>query len=205
MSDYRPILPAVSPGGLEMVDSPSMTAEAQAKRVSVQKRLAALEEEIVRLRRELATLGVDQRLPGLYLTVEVAGATALLPVEAVMEVVRLVAIEPLPAALPHVRGTMLYRGTPAVVVDLAALLGVKREPDLDAHLVICGGARMVAVLVDRVRDLVESPVLVDGAVSGDDSSIPWDKTGLMAGLCRTSEGIRPLLRASAILLAPEVP
>ena len=187
-----------------MVDSPAMTAEAQAKRVSVQKRLVALEEEIVRLRRELATLGADQRLPGLYLTVEVAGATALLPVEAVMEVVRLVAIEPLPAAQPHVRGTMLYRGTPAVVVDLAALLGVKREPDMDAHLVICGGARTVAVLVDRVRDLVESPVLVDGAVTGDDS-IPWDKTGLMAGLCRTSEGIRPLLRASAILAATEVP
>lgn len=186
-----------------MVDSPPMTAEAQAKRVSVQKRLVALEEEIVRLRRELATLGADLRLPGLYLTVEVAGATALLPVEAVMEVVRLVAIEPLPAAQPHVRGTMLYRGTPAVVVDLAALLGVKREPELDAHLVVCGGARTVAVLVDRVRDLVESPVLVDGAVTGDDS-IPWDKTGLMAGLCRTSEGIRPLLRASAILAATEV-
>ncbi|WNG38545.1 chemotaxis protein CheW [Archangium minus] len=185
-----------------MVDSPSMTAEAQAKRASVQKRLALLEEEIVRLRRELATLGVDQRLPGLYLTVEVAGSTALLPVEAVMEVVRLVAIEPLPAALPHVRGTMLYRGTPAVVVDLSAMLGVQREPDLDAHLVICGGARTVAVLVDRVRDLVESPVLVEGSISGDDSN-PWDRTGLMAGLCRTPEGIRPLIKASAILSVPE--
>ncbi|MCY1076620.1 chemotaxis protein CheW [Archangium lansingense] len=186
-----------------MVDSPPMTAaEAQARRASVQKRLALVEEEIVRLRRELATLGVDQRLPGLYLTVEVAGSTALLPVEAVMEVVRLVAIEPLPAALPHVRGTMLYRGTPAVVVDLAALLGVRREPDLDAHLVICGGSRTVALLVDRVRDLVESPVLVEGAVSGEATN-PWDGTGLMAGLCRTPEGIRPLLRASAILAVPE--
>ncbi|MGZ3459566.1 MAG: chemotaxis protein CheW [Archangium sp.] len=187
-----------------MVDSPSMTAEAQARRASVQKRLVALEEEIVRLRRELATLGVDQRLPGLYLTVEVAGTTALLPVEAVMEVVRLVAIEPLPAALPHVKGTMLYRGTPAVVVDLAALLGTQREPDLDAHLVICGGARTVALLVDRVRDLIDSPVLVEGSVAGGATN-PWDGSGLMAGLCRTPEGLRPLLRASSVLAVPEGP
>ncbi|MBD0321215.1 MAG: NADH-quinone oxidoreductase subunit K, partial [Gemmatimonadetes bacterium] len=36
-------------------------AEAQARRVSLQKRLALLEEELVRLRRELSTLGEDQR------------------------------------------------------------------------------------------------------------------------------------------------
>jgi purine-binding chemotaxis protein CheW len=185
-----------------MVDSPSMTAEAQAKRASVQKRLALLEEEIVRLRRELATLGTDQRLPGLYLTVEVAGTTALLPVEAVLEVVRLVAIQPLLASQPHVVGTMLYRGTPALVVDLSVMLGMRREPDLDAHLVICAGARTVALLVDRVRDLVESPVLVEGSASGE-ASTPWDGTGLMAGLCRTPEGIRPLLKASTILAVPE--
>lgn len=185
-----------------MVGSSSMTAEAQARRASVQKRLSSLEEEIVRLRRELAALGENQRLPGLYLTVEVGAASALLPVEAVLEVVRLVAIEPLPSARPHVRGTMLYRGTPAVVVDLAALLGMAREPDLDAHLVICAGARLVAVLVDRVRDLVESPLLVDGST---DEGVPagWDQSGLMAGLCRTPEGIRPLLRASALLALAE--
>jgi purine-binding chemotaxis protein CheW len=181
-----------------------MTAEAQARRASAEKRLASLEEEIVRLRRELATLGVEQRLPGLYLTVEVAGTTALLPVEAVLEVVRLVAIEPLPTALPHVVGTMLYRGKSAVVVDVSAMLGVRREPDLDAHLVICGGARTVALLVDRVRDLVESPLLVEGSASGT-ASTPWDGTGLMAGLCRTPEGLRPLLRASAFLAVPEGP
>jgi purine-binding chemotaxis protein CheW len=185
-----------------MVEPPSMMADAQARRASAQKRLAVLEEEIVRLRRELAAPGAEQRLPGLYLTVEVVGSVALLPVEAVLEVVRLVAIEPLPASPPHVRGTMLYRGTPAVVVDLAALLGVRREPDLDAHLVLCGGARMVAVLVDRVKDLVEAPVLVDGSVQ-DESTRPWDQTGLMAGLCRTPEGIRPLLRASVLLSVPE--
>jgi purine-binding chemotaxis protein CheW len=189
-------------GGLVMADSPSMTAEAQARRATAEKRLTLLEEEIVRLRRELATLGVDQRLPGLYLTVEVAGTTALLPVEAVLEVVRLVAIEPLPAARPHVLGTMLYRGTPAVVMDLSAMLGVRREPDLDAHLVICGGSRTVALLVDRVRDLVESPLLVDGAATSDERTA-WDGTGLMAGLCRTPEGLRPLLRASAVLAVPE--
>jgi purine-binding chemotaxis protein CheW len=179
-----------------------MTDEVQARRASVQKRLVALEEELVRLRRELVTLGLEQRLPGLYLTVEVSGAAALLPADAVLEVVRLVAIEPLPAAAPHVVGTMLYRGIPTVVVDLSSLLGSRRAPEMDAHLVICGGGRMMALLVDRVRDLVESPLLVDGVGPGEASS-PWDCTGLMAGLCRTSDGIRPLLRLSAILADPE--
>jgi purine-binding chemotaxis protein CheW len=185
-----------------MAETPPKTAEAQARRASVQKRLSALEEELLRLRRELTTLGVEQRLPGLYLTVEVAGAAALLPADAVLEVVRLVAIDPLPVAAPHVVGTMLYRGIPAVVVDLALMLGSRRTPELDAHLVICGGTRTVGLLVDRVRDLVEAPLLVEGVAGGEVAS-PWDATGLMVGLCRTPDGVRPLLRTSVILAEPE--
>ncbi|MBF5041411.1 chemotaxis protein CheW [Aggregicoccus sp. 17bor-14] len=178
----------------------SPTGDPEAHRSAVQRRLAALESEVAQLRQELAGLGREQVLQGLFLTVEVAGALALLPTEAVQEVVRLVELSPLPAAPEHVAGTFLYRGAPAVVVDLAVLLGVRREPELDAHLVVCGGARPVALLVDRVRDIVEQPTLVDAAAEGERTA--WDRTGLMAGLCRTPAGLVPLLRASTVLFVP---
>lgn len=185
-----------------MSDTPNNPVDAQVRRASVQERLSELEAEQARLRRELVSLEGELRLPGMYLTLEAAGTSALLAADTVQEVVRLVELEPLPGAPPHVAGTFTYRGRPAMAVDLAVLLGVRRQPDLDAHLVICKGARTVAVLVDRVRDLVEAPVLVDGTPDGA-VPMPWDATGLMAGLCRTPEGVRPLLRTSAVLVGAE--
>ena len=185
-----------------MSDTPNHPVNSQVRRLSVQERLSELEAEQARLRRELVSLAGELRLPGMYLTIDAASTSALLAADSVQEVVRLVELEPLPGAPPHIAGTFIYRGAPAVVVDLAALMGVRRVPDLDAHLVICKGARTVAVLVDRVRDLVESPVLVDGTPDGT-QPLPWDATGLMAGLCRTPEGVRPLLRTSAVLVGSE--
>ncbi|XXF75803.1 chemotaxis protein CheW [Myxococcaceae bacterium GXIMD 01537] len=187
-----------------MAEKSTSPAEALTRRASVEQQLAALEAEQARLRRELASLGSAVRLPGLFLTVVVGESAALLPAEAVQEVVRLVELDPLPGAPAHVSGTFLYRGEPAVAVDLAVMLGVRREPELDSHLVICRGSRVVALLVDRVNDLVEAPLLVDAA-PGEDGRTPWDGSGLMAGLCRTPDGIRPLLRASVLLAAPEAP
>jgi purine-binding chemotaxis protein CheW len=185
-----------------MAETPKTPAEAQARRASVQQRLLTLENELTRLRRELVNLSGDQRLPGLFLTLEVADTQVLLPSEVVQEVVRLVELQPLISAPPHLAGAFTYRGSHAVVVDLAVLLGVRRDPGLDSHLVVCTGQRNVALLVDHVRDIVESPLLVDGGT--EDAKTPWDTTGLIAGLCRTAEGsLRPLLRASALLTIPE--
>lgn len=185
-----------------MAEKSTTQTEALTRRASVEQRLASLEAEQARLRRELAELGGAVRLPGLFLTLEAAGAVALLPSEAVQEVVRLVAIEPLPGAPAHVSGTFVYRGTPAVVVDLATLLGVRREPELDAHLVVLRGSRAVALLVDGVRDLIEAPLLVDAVPEGGGRT-PWDASGLMAGLCSTTDGVRPLLRTTVLLAASE--
>ncbi len=185
-----------------MAETPTTPAEAQARRASVQQRLISLENEVARLRRELVQLGGEHRLPGLFLTVEVAGTQVLLPSDSVQEVVRLVELQPLPSAPSHVMGAFIYRGVSALAVDLAALMGVRREPSLDAHLVVCVGNRTVALLVDHVQDIVEAPLLVDQVDEGEERS-PWDKTGLMAGLCRTAEGLRPLLRTSAIMAISE--
>lgn len=187
-----------------MAESPTKPAQAQARRASVQQRLSLLENELIQLRQELVHLGEETRLPGLFLTLEVAKAQALLPSEVVQEVVRLVEIQPLPGAPAHVAGVFIYRGTSAIVVDLAALLGVHREPSLDAHLVVCSaGPRTVALLVDRVRDTVDAPVLVEGDAAGENRT-PWDTTGLMAGLCRLPDGgLCPLLRTSTLLASSE--
>ncbi|RKG93376.1 chemotaxis protein CheW [Corallococcus terminator] len=185
-----------------MAETPKTSVPPQVRRVSVQQRLTALEAEQVQLRQELASLQGELRLPGLYLTVEAANTSALVPARHVREVVRLVALDPLPGAPAHIAGTFVYRGSPAVVVDLARMLGVKRTPDLDSHLVVVEAGRTVALLVDRVRDLVETPVLLDGTPGGEEA-LPWDGTGLMAGLCRTPEGLRPLLRTSAVLAGME--
>ncbi|QAT86647.1 chemotaxis coupling protein CheW [Corallococcus coralloides] len=185
-----------------MAETPRVPVPPQARRLSVQQRLSALEAEQNQLRQELVTLQGEVRLPGLYLTVEAGDTTALVPARQVQEVVRLVALDPLPGAPVHVSGSFVYRGSPAVVVDVARLMGVKRTPDLDSLLVVVDAGRMVALLVDRVKDLVETPVLVDGSQSGEEK-LPWDGTGLMAGLCRTPEGLRPLLRTSALLNGTE--
>ncbi len=153
---------------------------------------------MARLRKELVHLGGEHRLPGLYLTVEVAGTQVLLPSDSVQEVVRLVELQTLPGTAPHIMGAFIYRGVSAIAVDLAVLMGVRREPSLDAHLVVCVGDRTVALLVDHVQDIVEAPLLVD-QVAETEARTPWDKTGLMAGLCRTADGLRPLLRTSALL------
>ncbi|MFL5345889.1 MAG: chemotaxis protein CheW [Hyalangium sp.] len=185
-----------------MAETPTTPAEAQARRASVQQRLNSLENEVTRLRRELVHLGGEHRLPGLYLTVEVAGTQVLLPSESVQEVVRLVELQPLPGTPAHIIGAFIYRGVSALAVDLASLMGVRREPSLDAHLVVCVGDRTVALLVDHVQDIVEAPLLVDQVAEGE-ARTAWDKTGLMAGLCRTAEGLRPLLRTSALLAISE--
>ncbi|WNZ64719.1 chemotaxis protein CheW [Myxococcus sp. MxC21-1] len=110
-----------------MADTPDNSVVAQSRRLSVEERLSQLEEEQAQLRQELASLAGELRLPGMYLAVDAAGTSALMDAETVQEVVRLVELEPLPGAPAHVAGTFVYRGSPAVVVDLAALLGVKRE------------------------------------------------------------------------------
>src|SRR5437764_4006630 len=60
-----------------------------------------------------------------------------IPVAAVVEVTRMVALAPLPDAPPWVCGVADLRGVPVPVVDLAARLGrASRTPVLDRRIVI---------------------------------------------------------------------
>lgn len=161
----------------------------------LRRRLAALDAERDRLQAELVALGPGEPLPGMHLAVEVAGRRALLPASRVLEVVPLVPFSPLPRAVPHAPGAFVYRGQPAVALDLASLTGMPRKPELDAHLVVMASHPPFAVLVDRVRPLAHPPVVAPGDADAGDS---WRGSPLVGALCRCGDEVLPLLATAAL-------
>ena len=75
-----------------------------------------------------------------------------IPVAAVVEVTRMVALTPLPDAPPWMAGVVDLRGVPVPVVDLASRLGrAVRAPVLDRRIVVAGDpSGPVGLVVDEV-------------------------------------------------------
>jgi purine-binding chemotaxis protein CheW len=94
--------------------------------------------------------------------VEAGGRRVLLAASHVQEVIRLVAFTP-GAAHPASLGTFAWRGQPVEALDLAALLGVRREPALDAQIAVLATAPAVGLVLDRVCGLHERPVSWPGS------------------------------------------
>jgi purine-binding chemotaxis protein CheW len=170
-------------------DQDSRSGEAAgAARASAVERLRRLEEELIRAQEALATAGAAE-VPGLHLVLEAAGRRGLLPATRVQEVVRLVALDPLPAAPPAVLGTFVCRGAVTVAVSLAAVLGAPREPELDAQIAVLAGAPAVGIVVDVIHGLVDGPALH----AGGGEAPGWEGSGLVAGLCLHGGEVLPLL------------
>jgi purine-binding chemotaxis protein CheW len=167
------------------------------KRYALRHRLEELEAELLRVQGELTRLGPGESLPGLYLVVEMAGFSAALPTALVAEIVRLVECAPIPQAPAHVLGTFIYRGEPVVAVDLSRYLGKKEEPLVDSHMVVIRGVRPLALVCERVRTLVEAPVVAE--VPKDQTNRAWLNSPLVAGLCRSGDELLPLLRLDPLL------
>lgn len=89
------------------------------------------------------------------LAFELSGQRYGLPLAAVLEVVRAVAITPLPGVPPVVEGAINVRGRVVPVLDLRARFGLPPHPlDPDQHLVLARtGRRLVAVRTDWVARL----------------------------------------------------
>jgi purine-binding chemotaxis protein CheW len=170
--------------------------EGHPNRASLVAELRRLEQALQRTQGQLAALG-GEALPGLHLVLETSGGRALLPIARVREIVRLVATEPLPGAPRPVLGSFVCRGAPVIAVDLAAGLGEAHEPPLDAQMVILAGAPAIALVVDRVRGLVDSPRLHVGDAG---ASLPdgWRGSRLVAGLCVEGGAVVPLLDPSPL-------
>ncbi len=172
--------------------------DAERKRAELRRRLMQLESEMEEAQREFAALGPGDALPGLYLILEISGHPAAVAAASVIQIVRLVECSPLPRAPAHVLGTFLYRGEPVLALDPARFLGSAEELRLDAQLVMLSGERPVALAVDRVRELVEAP-LVAAASDRDGRPERWFTSELVSGLCRVGHELVPLLRVERLL------
>jgi purine-binding chemotaxis protein CheW len=157
------------------------------RRTALVRELRALEREWLRVRAGLAALGPGERLPGLHLVLRIASGRLLLPCARVAEVARIVACDPIPAAPRWVLGAFVWRGRPAVAVDLEARLGGAPTATLDAMMVILDGSPTVAAVVDEIRGLAEDPILDEAAPA------PGDAGRLVIGACRVDAEAVPVI------------
>jgi purine-binding chemotaxis protein CheW len=84
------------------------------------------------------------------LSFQLAGQEHAVPVGDVVEVVRMVAVTPLPESVPWVIGVLNYRGRVVPVVDARARLGLpRRTPGPGTHIVVvAAGGRAAGLVVD---------------------------------------------------------
>jgi purine-binding chemotaxis protein CheW len=94
-----------------------------------------------------------------WVVLRLDGHEYALPVERVMEVLRMAAIRPLPEAPPWIAGVLNVRGQGIVVMHLRQRLGLPaREPDLHSQIVIVDSRNeKLGVIVDRVIDTITLP------------------------------------------------
>ncbi len=90
-----------------------------------------------------------------FVIVEVAAHKVALPAREVEQVLRMVALTPVPRAHARLDGVLDLHGELVPVLSLRACFDLpRREPSPDAHLVILQSeGRRVALHVDRVVDL----------------------------------------------------
>jgi purine-binding chemotaxis protein CheW len=170
--------------------------QSEGRRGELHARLEQLQAELAGLHSQLAKLGPGEALPGLFVLVDVGDQVAALPSSLVLEVVRLVQTTHLPESPAHVLGTFVYRGEPALAVDLKRYLGMTQaEPDLDAHMVVLATARPMAIVVDRVRALVEAPKVAEAPAG----AARWLTSPLVAALCHAEGSLVAVLRVEPLL------
>lgn len=138
--------------------------------------------------------------PTAVLVAEVCGHRCGLPVEAVVELYRMVASVPLPEAPAVIDGVIDAHGTVVAVLDLRTRFGLSRRPaTTDDHLVLVRFEdRTVALRVDRVLDLVTVPA---SAVIA--APVPLPDSHLQ-GVARLDDGLLLIHDVGAFLSDHEV-
>ena len=120
------------------------------------------------------------------LVFEVDAQRYALPIADVRELVRAVAITPLPDAPALIEGVVDVRGRILPVLDVRARFGLPARPvdPSDQFIVASAGARGVILRVDRATHLA----LVDeGALPSSPAAAP--ETAYMAGVARLEDGL----------------
>ena len=89
------------------------------------------------------------------LVFHLAGQRFALASTVVREVVRAVAVVPLPNAPPIVEGVIDYRGTIVPVLDIRARFALPAAPlDVHQHFIVADAQRRVAIRTDRVAQVL---------------------------------------------------
>ena len=89
--------------------------------------------------------------------VRVRGETFGLPAQNVAEIIRAVAVSPLPGSPPVISGVVNVRGSTVVVIDPAVRFGKAEtpvKPD-DNFVLVATSTRTIAVRVEIAEDLIE--------------------------------------------------
>ena len=135
-----------------------------------------------------------------FLRVRLGDAAVGLPAMAVQQIVRAVAIVPLPGAPPIIEGAVNVRGTVVGVVDVRARLALPpRALDPDQFLVLVrAGSRTLAIRVDEVDDLVDIP---DGDVSAQSELSPALRR--LSGLAARPDGVLAIYDVEAFVTQAE--
>lgn len=131
----------------------------------------------------------------------VADRRYALPLEQVVEVLRLVAVTPVPEAPPWVSGVVNLRGRLVPMVDLRPRMGLApAEPDPAAVFLVAATARRtVAVLADSVGDVVTVPA---GAIERPDDATAAD--GLVSAVTRSPDGVVLMVNLDRLAPSPEL-
>lgn len=140
------------------------------------------------MRLALAALPLGRR-PVEILTFELDGGLFGIRASQVREVLRAVAISPLPGA-PQLEGVIDLRGRVLPVADLRRLLGLPPKPlQPSDHLIVVQGEELLfAFRADRALDLVR---LEDAAVDAAGAIVPGIEG--IGQLARTPEGLVRIL------------
>jgi purine-binding chemotaxis protein CheW len=119
-----------------------------------------------------------------------------LALDAVRELVRAVALVPLPGAPPIVEGVVNLRGQVVPVLDIRGRFGLPPRPvEPTDHLIVASaGGRVVAIRVDRALHLLTLEQALDPSVPS---------SGYVAGVARLADGLAVIHDLETFLSAPE--
>jgi purine-binding chemotaxis protein CheW len=127
---------------------------------------------------------------------EVDGRSYALPLEQVVEVVRMVAVTPVPEAPPWIAGVVNLRGAMIPMIDLRPRLGLPRT-EIDpsqVFLVAAARGRTVGVLADRVEDVVDVASAAIERIEEASGSM-----GFVTGFTRSMESAVPIMDVEVLL------
>ncbi len=139
-----------------------------------------------------------------YLLATVADVRIAIPVSVVEEIVRAVALTPLPSAPAIIEGAINVRGALLPVIDLRVRLGLPRRPiePSDFLIVLRLPTRRAVIRVDDTDDVAP----IDDEMIAVPSSLSASLAGttVLAGVAATADGALVIYDAAAFLSQSEL-